>query len=133
MCKIGNVASLADIVIDYRDPATLAPFWAAVLDDYQVAPYDDEEFTRLSALGVTDVKDDPTVFVEAPTGPRLWFQKVPEKKTSKNRVHIDIRATDRQSEMDRLIVLGAEVVDEPTDQNLAVMRDPEGNEFCIIE
>ena len=74
------MAQLADIVVDCRHPASLARFWAAVLDGYQVAPCDDQKIARLTALGITDIEDDPTVLLEALTGPRVWFQKVPERK-----------------------------------------------------
>jgi hypothetical protein len=128
-----GVAVLADIVIDCRHPASLARFWAQVLDDYEIAPYDGEEIARLTVLGITDVEDDPTVLVEAPVGPRLWFQAVPETKSVKNRVHLDVRAAQRHQEVQRLVVLGATVVDERPDLNLTVLQDPEGNEFCVIE
>ena len=107
------VAALADIVIDCRHPASLAGFWAEVLDDYEIAPYDDNEIARLAALGITSVEDDPTVLVEAAAGPRLWFKAVPESKTVKNRLHLDLRANDRRSEVQRLVALGATVLDEP--------------------
>lgn len=68
------MASLADIVFDCAHPASLARFWAAVLDDYAVAPYDDAELARLASVGVTGIEDDPTVLVEPRSGgPRLWF------------------------------------------------------------
>lgn len=126
------MAWLADIVIDCERPALLARFWAAVLDDYEVAPYDDEEIARLGGLGITDLDDDPTVLVIASTGPRIWFQRVPESKTQKNRMHLDVRSDDTLQEANRLIALGAELVERHPDKGLTVMRDPEGNEFCII-
>lgn len=61
-----RMAALADIVFDARHPAALARFWAAVLDGYDVAPYDDAELERLRSIGVDDVEDDPTVLVESP-------------------------------------------------------------------
>ncbi len=127
------MATLVDIVIDCRHPASLARFWAQVLDNYEIAPYNEDEIARLAALGITDIENDPTVLVEAPAGPRLWFQAVPESKTVKNRLHLDVRASDRAVEVQRLIALGATVLDEPPDVDLTVMQDPEGNEFCVIE
>jgi hypothetical protein len=126
------MATLADIVIDCRHPASLARFWAQVLDDYEVAPYDDAEMARLAALGVTSTADDPSVLVEAPTGPRLWFVAVPEPKSVKNRLHLDVRAHDRAREVQRLIALGATVLDDPAGLDLTVLRDLEGNEFCVV-
>ena len=76
-----RMARIRDVVFDCRHPASLARFWAAVLDDYAVAPYDDAELDRLRAMGVDDVEDDPAVLVEAPGRvPRLFFQRVPEPK-----------------------------------------------------
>ena len=62
------MGTLADIVFDCRHPASLARFWVALLDDYEVAPYDDEELARLAARGVDDVEDGPTVLVVSSTG-----------------------------------------------------------------
>jgi hypothetical protein len=92
------MAALRDVVVDCSHPAPLARWWAATLDGYRVAPYDDAELARLHAEGVEDPEDDPTVLVEpdpaarpgAAPGPRIWFQRVPEPKTVKNRVHLDL-------------------------------------------
>jgi hypothetical protein len=105
-----DMASLADIVVDCAHPASLARFWSGVLDDYSVAPYDDDaELARLRSLGIDDVEDDPIVLVEPASGrgPRLWFQRVPEPKRVKNRVHVDLRTDDFDAELARLIELGA--------------------------
>ena len=127
------MASLADIVIACVHPASLARFWAGVLDGYAVAPYDDEELARLASMGITDTEDDPTVLVEPSTaGPRLFFQKVPEPKVVKNRVHLDVRGDDRATEVARVVALGAQVVDA-TPARFTVLVDPEGNEFCIMD
>ena len=128
------MATLADIVFDCQHPASLAWFWAAVLDDYEVGPYDANELARLAAMGVTNTEDDPTVLVVSSSqGPRIWFQAVPEAKTTKNRVHLDIRSDDRRADVDRLRSLGAHVVGDRPDHHLTVLQDPEGNEFCLIE
>jgi hypothetical protein len=127
------MATLADIVFDCAHPAALARFWAAVLDGYAVAPYDDEELARLRALGIDDVEDDPTVLVEAGAGrPRLWFQRVPEAMVVKNRVHLDVRADDVSGEVARLLALGATRCDDAPIGDLVVLRDPEGNELCVV-
>lgn len=103
------------ITFDCRDAVVVARFWAA-------------------ALG-TEVDEESTperAFVEAPGwgGPPMWFVRVPEPKTAKNRMHFDLRAQhDIRSEVARLASLGATVVREGAD--LTVMRDPEGNEFCV--
>ena len=60
----------------------------------------------------------------------MWFVRIPEPKTAKNRMHFDLRAQDDiESEVARLVTLGAAVVQQRSD--LTVMRDPEGNEFCV--
>ncbi|MGW0419709.1 VOC family protein [Streptomyces sp. NPDC003015] len=125
------MARLRDIVFDCAHPAAVARFWAAAMDGCAVAPYDDEELARLRALGITDVEDDPTVLVESSRGgPRLFFQLVPEGKSVKNRVHLDLSAADPETEAGRLTGLGATVVARYADHLL--LTDPEGNEFCLF-
>ena len=104
------------VTFDCSDALRVAHFWAA-------------------ALG-TDVDEDSTVekaFVEPAGwgGPPLWFQRVPENKTAKNRMHFDLRAPGGriQDEVTRLERLGATVLRHSED--LVVMEDPEGNEFCV--
>src|SRR5689334_20053363 len=125
------MARLKDVVFDCRHPASLARFWAAVLDGYAVAPYDEAELERLRAKGIFDPEDDPSVLVEAAPGvrPRFFFQVVPESKVVKNRVHLDLLVEDVPAEVARLVDLGASVLDER--DGWAVLADPEGNEFCL--
>ena len=127
-----DMATIGDIVVDCDRPAFLARFWAAALDDYAVAPYDEAEIERLRALGIDDVEDDPSVLLAPATAerPRIWFQRVPEAKVVKNRVHLDLRSTDIDEETRRLVDLGASVV--AVRDELTVLADPEGNEFCLI-
>ena len=128
-----RMARLADIVFDCAHPAALARFWAASLDGYAVAAYDGEELERLRSIGIEDPEDDPSVLVVATADrPRLWFQRVPEPKRSKNRVHLDLRADDLDREVTRLTALGATVLSDQPSADLVVMRDPEGNEFCVL-
>jgi hypothetical protein len=126
------MAAIRDIVVDCAHPAALARFWAAVLDGYAVAPYDEAELARLRERGINDPEDDPTVLVEpAGDGPRFFFVRVPEPKTVKNRLHFDVRAADFDAELTRLITLGAEVfADYP---QWTTLLDPEGNEFCLLK
>ena len=65
-------------------------------------------------------------------GPRLWFQRVPEPKQLKNRVHLDLRADDVEGELDRLVALGARPLQDQPNGDLVVLVDPEGNEFCLL-
>jgi hypothetical protein len=100
---------------DCHDPVLVATFWAA-------------------ALG-SDVDEDSTTdraWVEPAGwgGPSLWFVRVPEGKTAKNRQHFDLRTIgDRTEEVRRLVALGATVLRE--DEDLTVLADPEGNELCV--
>jgi hypothetical protein len=123
------MARLSDIVIDCSHPASLARFWAAALDGYAVAPYDAAEIERLRSLGITDLEDDPTVLVKGP-GPRLFFQRVPELKRAKNRVHLDLTTADVDSEVARLVNLGASTVE--TFESHVWLADPQGNDFCVM-
>jgi hypothetical protein len=121
------MATLREIVFDCERAAPLAHFWAAVLDGYAVRPYDAAEIERLAGLGLTP-ETDPTVLVDGP-GPILCFQEVPERKTAKNRVHLDVVVPDLRAEVQRLVALGASVHEE-FDGHTG-MLDPEGNELCI--
>jgi hypothetical protein len=123
------MAELRDIVVDCDRPAALARFWSAVLKGYSVAPYDEAELERLRSIGVFDVEDDPTVLVTGP-GPRLFFQRVPEVKRVKNRVHLDLTDPDPEREIARLEGLGASV--SARYQSHVRLTDPEGNEFCLM-
>ena len=103
------------VTVDCADPRVVAAFWAEALGSNV-----DEDAT------------DERVFVEAPGwgGPNMWFVRVPEPKAAKNRVHFDLRAPGSiPDEVARLRGLGATVLREADD--LVVMRDPEGNEFCV--
>jgi hypothetical protein len=127
------MARLHDVVFDCHRPSALARFWVGVLDDYDIAPYDDEEIERLRSIGIDDVEDDPNVLVEAPGAePRFFFQLVPESKTVKNRLHLDLRCEDVHAETARLVALGARVLTTTgPSADWVVLADPEGNEFCL--
>jgi hypothetical protein len=85
-------------------------------------------------MGILDPEDDPTVLVERISGasPRLWFQRVPEDKVVKNRVHIDLEADHVDAELARLLDLGASLAPAQPNDGLVVLFDPEGNEFCLL-
>ena len=125
------MARLRDVVFDSYHPASIARFWAAALDGYEVAPYDEAELERLRANGVLSPEGDPTVLVErAGVSPRLFFQLVPEPKRVKNRVHLDLRCDSVVDEVERLCGLGARVVANYAGH--VMLEDPEGNEFCLM-
>jgi predicted enzyme related to lactoylglutathione lyase len=118
------VASTLDTVtIDCSDPGRLAAFWADSLD-WRVIDVDDEG-AFVSPEGTTD---------ETPWQ-GLFFQKVPEGKVVKNRVHLDLRPPDNMAaEVERSVELGATVQARVDVEGSfwTVMLDPEGNEFCIL-
>lgn len=109
-----------EIVMDCADPATLARFWSEALGYEICETYPDEASI-----------DDPDG-----VGPGLFFQRVPEPKKVKNRVHIDL--TVPEDEFERAIAtleaLGATRVDvgQGPDRAWATLADPEGNEFCLV-
>jgi hypothetical protein len=119
---------LRQIVIDCEKPSSLARFWAAALDDFDVRAYDDEEIARLAAFGFTP-ETDPGVIVDGPHL-EICFQKVDLEPRSKTSVHFDIEAGDWIAEIQRLTSLGATVKERF--EARAWMRDPEGNDFCVV-
>ncbi len=120
---------IREIVFDCAHPARLARFWAEVLQGYAVRAYDEAEIQRLAALGFTP-ESDPTVLVDGP-GPILCFQRVDGRDHSANRIHLDVTVPDRRGEAERLIGLGATIARKT--EGYTVMRDPEGNRFCLVE
>src|SRR5687768_9370065 len=104
------MARFTQLVVDCEHPASLARFWAAALDDFEVRPYDDAEIARLAALGFTP-ETDPVVIVDGPTL-ELCFQQVEVEVRRKNRLHPEIEAGDRRAEVERLVALGARVKQE---------------------
>src|SRR5690349_19058076 len=101
---------LKEIVFDAEHPAALARFWVEVLDGYAIRAYDAAEIARLAKLGFTP-ETDPTVMVDGP-GPSLCFQVFAGAKHARNRVHLNVTVDDRDSEVVRLIGLGATVARE---------------------
>jgi len=138
------------VVLDCADPASLSRFWAAALADRGYAvpapPGDFADWPAfLTANGVPEERWNDASAIESEGHPRIFFQRVDEPKTGKNRVHIDLLAGGGPSvpldvqrervaaEAARLVALGAERVEELAElgTHWCVMRDPEGNEFCV--
>jgi hypothetical protein len=123
------------ITFDCSEPVALARFWAAVLG----YPPPDVAGTHsvLRALGQTEDELGNWYRIEDPggLGPRLAFQRVPEPKTCKNRVHLDVKPLDGglEAEVQRVLGLGATHVERVTDEagTFVILQDPEGNEFCV--
>jgi hypothetical protein len=124
--SVHRMSQLVEIVMDCRRAAELATFWQVALG-WRIRPYDEAEVARLAALGLTP-QTDPTVAIDSPDGSLVFFlQEVPEPKTGKNRMHVDVRLRDK-AHLEELLRLGATVVSEH--DGWRVMVDPEGNEFC---
>jgi hypothetical protein len=122
------VSKFTELAIDCADPSGLARFWCAVLD-YEIHDEDDEIVTIGSPLVPEGKKR------LGPVPPTLTFARVPEGKTVKNRLHIDVNPADRQQdeEVRRLLDLGARPADVGQGgQSWVVLADPEGNEFCVL-
>jgi hypothetical protein len=122
---------LKAVCIDCAHPAPLAQWWADVLG-WSVRPYSQQDLQSLRDQGYEAPEDDPAVAVDPPdgTGPTLWFNRVPEEKKVKNRVHLDV-----YGDVDDLQTKGASVLyghGEQSGTNWAVLADPEGNEFCVF-
>jgi hypothetical protein len=117
---------IAVIAIDANDPAALARFWCQVLD---------YEITEVDGENVSIEARDPADRVAGRRVP-IDILKVPEGKSVKNRLHLDLRAdqSDQAAEVARLESLGATRVDigQGPDVSWVVLADPEGNEFCLL-
>ncbi|MGX2996859.1 VOC family protein [Streptomyces sp. JNUCC 64] len=108
------------VTLDCADPYALASFWAQVLD---------------GRLADDDNPGDPEAQVHS-ASVGLLFIRVPDGKTVKNRVHLDLQPQDRgrDAEVDRLVALGATLVGDlrrPDGTGWVTLADPEGNEFCV--
>lgn len=117
-----------ELNIDCHQPHALAAFWCAVLD-YEII---DEKDDMVEIAGWHPTAEAVRAHVNAPT---LLFSRVPESKTVKNRVHIDVSPIDRSrdEEVERLLALGARHVDIGQGvQSWIVLTDPKGNEFCVL-
>jgi Glyoxalase-like domain len=146
------------VTFDAADPLAQARFWAAALGYLIPGPPGvelDEGADPIEAwmgfletVGVPADQRDRASAIEDPEGkrPRVFFQKVPEGKTAKNRVHLDVRAAPGlqgerrmaalEAECERLTELGARRLrrfepEPPMSAGFIVMADPEGNEFCL--
>lgn len=112
------IGSLHEIVFDCANPEALARFWQALIG------------------GEVEVESDDWAVLDGDeVGFYIGFQRVPEHKTAKNRLHLDVEVDDLASAIDDAEMLGArkigELVEEE-DGNYQVMADPGGNEFCFI-
>lgn len=114
-------AAVHNVTFDSDDPYELARFWSGVLG----LPLDD----------AAKPGDGEVYLIPAQGHSGFLFVKVPEGKTAKNRMHLDLtHDTTRDGEVDRILALGATIVQDhrrPNGTGWAYMADPEGNEFCV--
>jgi catechol-2,3-dioxygenase len=122
--RVGTVSAmsvkLGTVVVDCADPEALSRFWCDVLE-WHVVDRDDDGAVEIGPADQQHLT--------------LLFEPVPERKTSKNRLHFDINPlrSDQETELERLLALGARKVDlGQGDQSWVVLADPEGNEFCLL-
>lgn len=133
------------VAFDAADPHALARFWAEALH-YQPEDHSGvvAQLLEKGLLGDADVievngrqafRDVATCVDPDGQGPRLFLQRVPEHKTAKNRVHLDLQVGVERppDEVERLVALGASVAWTTSDRGpvTTTLRDPEGNEFCV--
>ena len=146
------------VTFDAHDPGALSSFWREVLGYVHPTPPGVElpigadplaawdDFLERSGVPVDQRNSASAVEDPDGDGPRLFFQRVPEDKVAKNRVHLDVRAAPGlegdermaalEAECERLVALGATRVQRfepelPLGAGHIVMTDPEGNEFCL--
>jgi Glyoxalase-like domain len=136
------------VVLDAAEPTRLARFWAYALGYVPEPPPQGfsswEEFGRSIGLKEEQFGDQAAIIDPEGAGPRLYIQRVPEGKTAKNRVHLDVRVAgpdprgDERTQLieervTQLIQAGASLAWRHNDARCSsvVLRDPEGNEFCV--
>jgi hypothetical protein len=133
------VATIQNITFACDEPMTLSEFWEAALG-YE-RPQFPEAFLREIQAQIDRGELDPTgwAMLVPPDGhgPRLLFQRRPKTRTESIPIHLDLHAADREAEVERLLALGATVVETRSqriasaDETWTVMKDPEGNGFCV--
>ena len=113
--------TLHNVCFVCADPYALATFWSKVVGQPIAAECEPGE---------------EETYIEMPEGPNLFFQRVPEPKVVKNRVHVCLTPEiPRDEEVERVTALGATLVNDlrnPDGTGWAVMADPAGNEFCVL-
>ena len=140
-------ARIANVTIFADDPAALATFWSAVMGYPAPNGYPPQLEAELRAAGFDDeqLAERAVAWDDDPKHQRFYFTRYRHQKRHRNRMHIDItpfddrRATraELEAERDRLIGLGASLEKEltapwgPYEEYAIMMRDPEGNEFCL--
>ncbi len=143
----GMSARVANVTIHAEDPTALAAFWAAVMGYPAPTGWPEEELAELRAAGMSedDITARAVAWDDDPAHQRFYFTRYRHERRQRNRMHIDITPFDDrhatraelEAERDRLVALGAsveKVLTEPWgpfEEFAIMMRDPEGNEFCL--
>jgi hypothetical protein len=121
------------VVVDCHDIAAQARWWAETLD-YVIVFENDTEVAIIPRWATVEPMEDVATFRREPQG--MVFVQVPEDKTVKNRLHIDLAphtSQDRDAEIESLLARGATHVDVGQGEaSWTVLADPEGNEFCVL-
>jgi hypothetical protein len=130
------------VTIDCADPVALAAFWRDILDYVDDPPPEGyaswAAYDLANGVSAEEAAAGATIVDPSGVGPRLYFQRVPEPKTVKNRVHLDVVAgpawTSVLEAVERGIARGGRRLRESADpaDPFIVMADPEGNEFCLV-
>lgn len=129
------MAALGNITFACEDPARLSRFWAAALGYVEQEP--PPEFMEAWLDAGNDPNGAAAIADPGGKGPRLFFEKKPKTHTTSIPLHLDLGAPDRRTEVERLAGLGATEVETktrttgPYTETWTVMRDPEGNGFCV--
>lgn len=114
--KAPAVAGVGFLAVDCSDPPSLVDFWAALFG------------------GEVERFPDGDARLRPPGGPVLDFLRVPDAKSVKNRLHLDLNTTDLAAAVEQALALGATTADDVyVGSGWQVLRDPEGNEFCLLE
>jgi hypothetical protein len=124
--------SIASVTFDCADALKLGQFWSAALG----RPLDPNASSDFATIGFGGRRDKVGwAPVERDVAPTWMFVRVPEPKTAKNRMHLDVMASEPEAEVDRLVELGATHVADREEYGYTwtVMTDPEGNEFCVAK
>lgn len=110
-----HVIGVSSLAFDAHQPEVVGQFWAQLLG------------------GELEVDDDVDAVVRTESGPRLDFLRVPEAKSVKNRLHLDVSVTDLAEATRQALALGATPADDVyAGGRWQVLRDPEGNELCLL-
>ncbi|HET9322980.1 MAG TPA: VOC family protein [Gaiellaceae bacterium] len=133
------MARLNNITFACAEPVELAEFWRQALDYEHIETPSEilAEVEKAIAAGELDPTGWAMLVNPDGTGPRLLFQRRPKGPTTEIPIHLDLHADDRPAEVDRLVGIGAIVVEErsqkigPHEEFWTVMKDPEGNGFCV--